>query len=522
MCSIYDQWKPLRNFLRKLDSKVSLEVLRYYSLFDPNIKDIPPNPPNYIEVHPSIFRQNNGIYPWDIEILAREVIYAAEDINYTAHSFTKWKDFSKAINFLKAIEEAVSKKDINPNNVLRELFRLSHREFPHQTDTMNKAVLVRYSKLFSYGNMSTITCNKLGLSVDKILTIGFTFWSQFQSHAAITKPSPGDIWNKIGISIDEANHFLDLFSRPFAELKKIVLDNHRVDNTFFYQYNPLSAYPLVEFDRNHQITYICPSVNKFQSRFTRGLYYELYNEPGFDNAFGDSFQQYVGEVLNATITEGLNVIYGEEIDTSNNKRRCDWIIDQESSFTMIECKTKRIAMSGYTSLEDEPLNEQLSKLADAIVQTYQGYLIYRDIGYKNQVYPFNKQKTPSICIVTLEKWYMFGQQLKSLTDIVKTKLIEKNIDFTIMTEVPFAVVGVDEFERLAYLVLKGYDLADMIKSYSNPSSEASSWEFSVFINAFQNNELENYDYIFKDKMDEVFTPEMQLSFKKANDIAVSQ
>jgi|GEM_PF-6953946 len=188
---------------------------------------------------------------------------------------------------------------------------------------------------------------------------------------------------------------------------------------------------------------------------------------------------------------------------------------------MIECKTKRMAMSGYTSLEDEPLEEQLSKLADAIVQTYQCYLIYRDIGYKNQVYPFSEQKSPAICIVTLEKWYMFGQQLKSLINIVKSKLIEKSINITIMAEVPFAVVGVDEFERLAYLISQGSDLSGLIKAHSNPSSDESSWDFSVFINASQNNKLENYDYIFKDKMDEVFTPGMQLSFKKANNTTVN-
>ncbi len=89
---LYKSWKPLRNFLRHVDPKDALEVLRYYSLYsgDPNV--LPPSPPDYIEV-PSIMlsKQNNGIYPWDMDVLAREVIFNSSDKSLYRYSFKKWK-----------------------------------------------------------------------------------------------------------------------------------------------------------------------------------------------------------------------------------------------------------------------------------------------------------------------------------------------------------------------------------------------------------------------------------------------
>jgi len=507
---IYESWKPLCNYLGKVDAKEALEVLRYYSLYPGNPNELPPRPPDYIEVHPSMFRQNNGVYPWDISVLAREVVYASDDTPLACYKLRRWNDFSKALNYVKSVETTIVKSDIDTDNVLRELFRLGHREFAHQMGGLTRHTLIRYGMIFSDPGVMPIVQRQTGLSMQQILTIGLGIWGQYQSHAAVYAPT--EDWLKLGIKKADLETFFRLFSKPFSELKQVVHDNHRVDNTFFYQYNPLAAYPLVEFTRDGKISYVCTSLHNFQARITGGVYYELYDDHAFDNPYGEAFQSYIGRVSEETFKDTAVALYGEETDPAENKRRCDWIIDQLDSFTLVECKTKRIAIPGYAVLNtDEQLQRQLDILADAVVQTYEALLVYEGHGYSSAVYPYDHSKRPSICVVTLERWHLFGSVLTMLRDTVRRKLRVKNIDVSIVERIPFITVDAEEYERLVYLAKKR-SITDLIRDYTDPGQQYYAWEFSSYMYNVAHDELGEYDYVLSYCFDSIFTKEAQAAF----------
>lgn len=510
MSSIYDTWKPLRNYLGKIDAKEALEVLRYYSLYPGNPNELPPRPPDYIEVHPSMFRQNNGVYPWDISVLAREVVLASEDTTLARYKLRQWKDFSKVMNYIKSVESAIVNSDIGTENVLRELFRLGHREFAHQIGGLTKQTLVRYGMIFSEPDVMPIVRRQTGLSMQQILTIGLAVWGQYKSYAAINAPT--EDWSRLGIQRADLETFFRLFSKPFSELKQIAKDNHKVDNTFFYQYNPLAAYPLVEFKRDGRTSYVCTSLHNLQARITGGIYYELYNDPAFDNPYGEAFQNYIGRVAEETFRDTAVTLYGEETDPTENKRRCDWIIDQPDSFTLVECKTKRIAIPGYATLDtDDQLQKQLDILADAVVQTYEALLVYEGGGYSPSVYPYDSRKRSSICVVTLERWHLFGSVLAMLRDTVNRKLQTKDIDTSVVQRVPFITIDAEEYERLVYLA-KERSITDLISEYVDPSQQYHTWEFTSYMNNVAHDEFEEYDYVLSHYFDSIFTEEAQAAF----------
>lgn len=514
MSSIYDTWKPLSNYLGKVDAKEALEVLRYYSLYPGNPSELPPRPPDYIEVHPSMFRQNNGVYPWDISVLAREVVLASNDVSLARYKLRQWKDFSKALNYIKSVETAIVNSDIDTENVLRELFRLGHREFAHQMGGLTRQALIRYGMIFSEPDVMPIVQRQTGLSMQQILTIGLAIWSQYQSHAAIYTPT--EDWLKLGIKRTDLETFFKVFSKPFSELKQIVKDNHKIDNTFFYQYNPLAAYPLVEFTRDGKTSYVCTSLHNFQARITGGVYYELCNDPTFDNPYGEAFQKYIGRVSEETFKNNSVALYSEETDPTKNKRRCDWIIDQKDSFTLVECKTKRIAIPGYATLEtDEQLQKQLDILADAVVQTYGALLVYEGKGYSSPVYPYDSKKRPSICVVTLERWHLFGSVLAMLRDTVLRKLQAKSIDTSIVQRVPFITIDAQEYERLIYLA-KECSITDLINEYVDTSRPYHTWEFTSYMNDVAHGKFEEYDYALSHLFDSIFTSEAQTAFVNAD------
>lgn len=506
MDDIYTAWKPIRNFLRKTDPKTALEVLRYYSLFSGTPGVRPPAPPSYIEVHQGVMtREFIGILPWDIEVLAREVVYSSEEERQTyEHDLRQWRHFGNLMEKLRRLDNKISEVGIGQSNVLLEMFRIGHRQFPHQQDAMSKVTLVRYGRLFTHSEVAPIVVDNTGLPYEKIATIGVGFWGKFNDYAAISHPAQG--FNGTNITQGDLEHFLGLYSKSFQEMKSLVNDSHVVDNTFLYQYSPLNAYPLVKFERDGETTYVCTSVNRFASQITRGVYYMLYSDSRFDNAFGNAFEDYVGEVLTSTAEgAGSYMVYSQETDPSSGKRRCDWILEQGDEFVMIECKTKRMAIGGYTVLDDDTvLVDQLGKIADAVVQTYQGYLVYKGDGYNPPVYPYTPRKKAAICVVTLEKWYLYGVPLEKLHQIVKEKLEEKGIDVAIIKEAPYEVMGVDDFEKLTYLASQGESVRDMFDAHAG--GDEVSHEFSVFMNNNYKDKLENYDYVFGNDLDLYITP----------------
>lgn len=506
MNEIYDDWKPIRNFLRKVDPKNALEVIRYYSLFSGVPGENPPAPPDYIEVNTKVLsRDFIGIFPWDMEVVAREIVYSAED-GTTGHvnDLRQWRHFANLMQKLRHLENTITKVDIRSDNVLLEMFRIGHRQFPHQQDVMSKASIIRYGRLFTHHEVAPIVLDNTELPYEKIITIGIGFWSIFKTYAAVEHPTQG--FSGTNIIKDDIEKFLKLYSKSFSDIKHLVNNSHVVDNTFLYQYSPLTAYPLVKFERNQQLSYVCTSVNRFSSQITRGVYYMLFSDKRFDNAFGNAFEAYVGEVITKTIQgSSLCRVYPQETDPSDGKRRCDWVLEQGNEFIMVECKTKRMAIGGYTILDDEAdLVNQLGLLAEAVVQSYQGYLVYKNEGYSPPIYPYKSTKQAAICVVTLEKWYLYGVPLERLREIVKEKLKDKEIALGIIEEVPYEVLGVDDFEKLAYLASQGVSIRDIFTAHSQ--GDESSHEFAVFMNNNFKDLLQGYDYILSDDLDRYITP----------------
>jgi len=246
------------------------------------------------------------------------------------------------------------------------------------------------------------------------------------------------------------------------------------------------------------------------------VYYELYKDPAFDNPYGEAFQSYIGRVSEETLKNTNATVYGEETDPAKNKRRCDWVIDQPDSFTLVECKTKRIAIPGYAILDtDEQLQKQLDILADAVVQTYEALLVYEGGGYSPSVYPYDSKKQPSICVITLERWHLFGSVLAMLRDTVLRKLQAKDIDTSVVQRVPFITIDAQEYEHLVYLA-KERSITDLINEYVDTNQQYHTWEFTSYMNNVARDKLEEYDYVLSYLFDSIFTTEAQRAFINAN------
>jgi hypothetical protein len=106
---VYDTWKTLRNFLRKLDINDSLSVIRYYSVR--KFLDKKPLVPADLELHQGA-DDDRFFLPWDLETLAREVLYVCDTSVLAKNSLKRSKAIESVMNKLKEIEYVIQDKYI--------------------------------------------------------------------------------------------------------------------------------------------------------------------------------------------------------------------------------------------------------------------------------------------------------------------------------------------------------------------------------------------------------------------------
>jgi hypothetical protein len=95
----------------------------------------------------------------------------------------------------------------------------------------------------------------------------------------------------------------------------------------------------------------------------------------------------------------------------HRKDTVDWIIQQaDEGALFVECKTKRLTWASKAGLADlAALEQDIQKLAGAVVQVYRTLSDYREHRYPQLPYSVGRRIYP--VIVTLEDWYFFGHEL---------------------------------------------------------------------------------------------------------------
>jgi hypothetical protein len=154
----YQLYKPLRNHLRGYSLLESLGVIRAYAQYLQFGQPFPTD----VEVNKEFLlasRADKGVFEWELELLARELILNAPDQGKT--DLRPWKEFSAAVNRLKALENDIAAdpayRDLYKDNILLELYRLADAKaglYPHwkPTDAPVYPVVVTLEEWYAFGD----------------------------------------------------------------------------------------------------------------------------------------------------------------------------------------------------------------------------------------------------------------------------------------------------------------------------------------------------------------------------------
>jgi hypothetical protein len=220
-----------------------------------------------------------------------------------------------------------------------------------------------------------------------------------------------------------------------------------------YTWNPLESTPLVRFDPAQPDRIVCPIPGYLLRRTSAGVFYDLVKSSDFHNPYGDSFQAYVGEVLQAVCKPPRFTVVAEEpyYMGSNKFHGVDWLLSDETANLFVEAKTKRLTLDARIRTDDIALDKDLVVMASAIVQHYENIL--RALDGKTKWVPNGLPVYP--IILTLEDWLIFSPRVsENLNAHVKRLLAEHGIAEQVLTDMPFTVSSTQEFETVVQVIAK--------------------------------------------------------------------
>jgi hypothetical protein len=446
--TIFEAYKPLCNVIRKLDLTDSLAVIRAYLCnlqFDHDI------PSDYEVDREYLSRRSHAervslISEFHLETLCREVILHASDLGRAEKSLKEWATLGKAINHLKKLEEVIAGRYETTDLFLQELHRMAHRQFPWQESRTTAANITRYHMIYGHPPLKEIINGTIGISLDKLFLFGIALLGTFfQKFALFYQPNI----QIPGLSQDGLDRFLRHFSRNVHDLRILLQNEQEMNDRFLYAYHSLRAFPLIKTKYQGKDSLIWPLPTLLFWRFTNGVYYEICKKSGFDSAFGDAFQWYVGQVIERGTQRESTRFYPETQYWvgKDSKRTVDWIVAQDGAAIFVEAKTKRLAHQAKVEIiEEDILPLELDKLAAMVVRVYKSIRDHKAGHYPH--FPFDPSRKIYPIIVTLEDWFLMGPKLvnKLRTDVAR-RLEDEGIPIDVLEEMPFSVCAIHEFEQ---------------------------------------------------------------------------
>jgi hypothetical protein len=483
--SFYDEYKPFRNYMRRFGLVAGLVDVWRYSL---HVMEGQPLPTDYAVGHSPLTHKplQEHIHPWDLDILAKELVLNAG--SQGDRSLRRWSDLAVAVNHVRRLDEsAYVPSGAQPEpDVMFELHRIAHRQFPWQT---NKGVapMMRAFKVFGEAAVEAIVVRELGMTTRQFLRLGAAVGGSFLKKWGM---STNQDYGVLGISREASDAFFRRISCTPEQLKSETTKRQSYDRDWIYTWNPLEEKPLVSFDPAFPDRILCPIPRHLIRRASAGIFYDLVKSADFDNPFGRSFQAYVGEVIRATLLPPRFIALAEEPYHVGTQKMhgADWVLSDGTGHLFIECKTKRLTLSAKTLSDPVALNKDLQVMAKAIVQHYRN--IRDALNGKTRWVPDGLPIYP--LVLTLEDWFIFSPRVdEMLTNHMHRLLEDADIPKRVLEEMPYTIASAHEFE-ITTQVIAQVGIFSMMAKKTAP--EQQSWSLFPVASTYFRDELQRVNW----------------------------
>ncbi|PPQ33707.1 hypothetical protein [Rhodopila globiformis] len=486
--AFFDDYKPFRNHLRKfplLPSLVEIWRLSLDLLYDR------PLPPDYLTGRPALAHGplNKYLYPWDLDILSRELLLNAST-NGT-RTLKKWSDLANTINYIRRLEDVAFTTGHDPQaDVLRDLHRIAHRQWPWQIDA-GAAPLMRALKVFGTEAVDRLVVQTLGMTIKQAILLGSAVSGSFLNNSGM---SINQDYGVLGIPRDASIALLSRLTSTTSDLRREIVAQQRYDQDWAYGQNPLEKRPLISVDPSFPDRVLCPMPWWLMRRLSGGIFYDLVSLAEFSNPFGESFQDYVGDIIKLTCKPPRFTILPEEPYFVGQRKMhgVDWTVSDHTGHLFVEAKAKRLTVGSKVRSETAPLDRDLNIMAMAIVQHYQN--IRRSLDRQTSWKPDGLPIYP--LILTLEDWFFISPRVNEmLTAHIGTLLAKADVPASIVESMPYIIASAQEFEIISQLISQ-IGINPILSRCIEPDRQ--SWALLPIVRGFFKDELKNADgFLFR-------------------------
>lgn len=437
--SMYEHYKPLRNFLRGFNMWSGLGAtyfyMRYLSFRSP-LPDQLKNP----ALRLGKSNLDAGLHPHLVELLARELILNAEP--RSGKQFNSWVPAFKAMDMIHHLDDkSWGLHESRSDDILQHLSRIAFKQFPWQSPLTN-GVLARYHMLYGHPLVAPMVEAEFGMTPGELFQLNLMLIEELMRGPVLALeflPAAEPAIREPVLAL------VDRLARPNHELKAMMIERQSFDVNWAYSFNPLRAYPLTHAGNPRSV--MCPVPPILVQRLTDGLYFDLIRaDKGFGHAVGKSFEAYVGAVA-ARIGEGHFDLREEQSWGKPERRSVDWIVSDPTATLFVECKLGRLDIASQTELAAEPpFVAAIERLAGHVGQLY-ATLAEALVGH----YPHWQSNGRPIhpLVVTFHEWFCFGPFFHAHLDrLVAAEFERRGLDKSLIEQYPYTICSIEEFEGL--------------------------------------------------------------------------
>lgn len=386
-------------------------------------------------------------FPWEIDILAREIILnCVGTIQPPEKRHSKQKfDLELCIKYIRKASALTSEKTVkSADDAFKKLHAIFHQQIPWQDDNFIFR-FVRYAKIMEHGPLKEIVENRLKISIQDLYKIGLAVAGSIRGSAHILSSNYSQT---PGIKPGADISFFKITADSIEDIKERAVANQINEEEWQFAFNPLREKPLI-FDKGYPEKILGISQQFLIWRITSGIYYDIRQEKEFSEAWGDAFENYIGDVLKEALPhESFKIIHEAQYKISKGKERlgADWRLIDATGLAFIECKTKRLTIKSQINFDGETLSFDINKLADAVIQNYKNI----NDAKEGKIPDFEVGELP-ICnvVVTLENWRIENPAFKKmLNDMVVERLTKECLDKSLLETCPYRIYGSQQFEMI--------------------------------------------------------------------------
>lgn len=282
----------------------------------------------------------NFVHKWMLEALYNELLLAPKPRGKRRQlNHSHFDGIVPVYNALRSMENEEYGWKCEPENVMREMARIAHRQFEWQRGVFSLVNLARSLELYSGPLSQEYFLEQRRFSISTFILGGYAIYAILLNDSGFTLPKSAE---ELGLTEADFEAVVGAISLSAEEARAEARRLRASDrNLTAYRKSVLRLHPIVSFGAAAR--YRAPLMELVWLRVTTGIFYDVVSAPGrVANEISNRFEAYCTDLLSHAVPE-LTWMREEVYNYRGPKKTPDIrAIENGTSKIVFECKSQKM------------------------------------------------------------------------------------------------------------------------------------------------------------------------------------